>query len=219
MRQKSTVLGMAAAAAFSSVSFPALAGVVNPCTAANWTTYRAGGSNATCTVADKTISGVSVTQTSPLPLQPSDITVNPVAVANDPGLTFDFFTVGTNGVTIKFTIAAPPSDPMTDASLVATGHTFSGPLSFGVAETLSNTKSLSASQSQLSAMTTFAAVTSLMVTDTLSSATLTEVSSVTNQFSETPVTVPVQKPSPLASLALLGVGISALGFARRQKRA
>ena len=215
MGQKSTMLGMAAAAAFSSASLPALASVLSACTTASWTTYQSGGMNATCTVADKTISSVSVTgvQIS------SDLTVQPVAVVNDPGLTFKFDTVGTNGVTIKFTIAAPPSDPMTDASLVTTGHTFNGPLSFEVAETLSNTKSLSASQSQLSAMTTFAAVTSLMVTDTLSSATFTEVSSVTNQFSETPVTVPVPKPSPLASLALLGVGISALGFARRQKRA
>jgi hypothetical protein len=212
------MLGVAAAAAVSGASFSTLAApTVNACTTASWTTYLSGGRNATCTVADKTISGVSVSPS----LGSTDITVHPVAVG-DPGLTFDFSTFNTNGVTVKFTIAAPSSDPMTDASLAITGSVFSGPpslLSIGVSETLSNSKSLSASQSQLSAMTTFGAATSLMVTDTLSSGPDSEVDSVTNRFSETPVTVPVPKPSPLASLALLGVGISALGFARRQKRA
>jgi hypothetical protein len=146
------------------------------------------------------------------------MTVGVVTVANDPGL--DFHTEasalgsGPNTFTITYSITAPASDPMTDASLAISGGVFgSEPTSsFQVSETLSNGKSLSASNSQLNASTTFAPTTSLTVTDT-ATVTLANFNDLKNQFSETPVTAP--EPS---SLALLGVGLSALGFVRRRKR-
>ena len=115
---------------------------------------------------------------------------------------------GTATATIAYTITAPSSDPMTDASLAITGTA----INFGDSETLSNGQSLSASESQLTASTTFAAATSLTVTNALSvhSGSFT---SFTNRFSETPTAAP--EPS---SLALLGVGLSPLGFVRRRKR-
>src|SRR5438552_9030998 len=138
--------------------------------------------------------------------------VTPVTVVNDPGLTFSILNFssgsGTATATIAYTITAPSSDPMTDASLAVTGTA----INFGDSETLSNGQSLSASESQLTASTTFAAATSLTVTNALSvhSGSFT---SFTNRFSETPTAAP--EPS---SLALLGVGLSALGFVRRRKR-
>jgi hypothetical protein len=64
VRQKSAMLGMAAAAAVSGASFSAHAG---PCpTSAKLSTYLSGGANVTCTVLDKSISSVS----SPLPAPP-----------------------------------------------------------------------------------------------------------------------------------------------------
>lgn len=224
MRQKSAMLGVAAAAAVSGASFSAFAGA---CTTANVTTYLAGGANAGCTVLDKTFSGFSVN------LQSTDevfksATVHPVTTANNPGLNFQFNELFSSQLspltsTISFTVTAPSSAPMTDASLSITGalaETTAAAVS--VSEMLSNGKSLSAvvpsgsppfmDVTVSSNPTTFAATTSLTVTDTIS-LTASFFDQLTNQFSETPVTAP--EPS---SLALLGVGLSAFGFARRRKR-
>jgi len=220
LRQKSAVLGMAAAAAFAGASFSALAA---PCPSfAQMSTYLSGGANATCTVLDKTISGMSLTNVAPTNFTSTTQFVEPVTVTNDPGISFPSVgsAVGTgpNTFTITYTITAPSSDPMTDASLAINGTTFpasgsSFPAgSFQVSETLSNGKSLSASDSSLTDSTTFAPTTSLTVTDS-GTVTLAILFAVTNQFSETPTTVP--EPS---SLVLLGVGLSALGVVRRRKR-
>jgi hypothetical protein len=136
------MLGVAAAAALAGGSFSALAG---PCTTAKLSTYFSGGSNATCTVLDKTITGTSLTlpfgQSTAL-ISGSSVTVDPVTVTGDPGLKFvtNFSTTGgTAGARISFTISAPSSNPMTDASVVVAG-TLTTPTNagFGVTEALSN---------------------------------------------------------------------------------
>ena len=81
MKTKSTVLGMAAATAVSGASFSALAGVC-PTTPTPISTYLSGGANATCTVLDKTISGMTLTGGFVL----DNTLVTPLAVANNPGL-------------------------------------------------------------------------------------------------------------------------------------
>jgi hypothetical protein len=216
MQRKSAVLGMAAAGVISAVSFSALAGPTVPaCSAANLSTYLSGGTNATCTVLDKTLSGVTFSNNASQPA--SDVNVDPLLVTNDPGLSFGFsFRAQNVSGSISYTITAPSSDPMTDASLGLLGTTPPGSLSD--TETLSNGKTLSASDSMPNASTTFAMTTSLAVTDAFSENNGATLAFIGNQFSETPVPVPVPKPSPLASLALLGIGLSALGLAERRKR-
>jgi hypothetical protein len=205
-KRKSAMLGMAAATAVSGASFSALAA---PCTTALLTTYLSGGSNATCTVLDKTISGMSFSDFNNLPPTALTLTVTPVLVTNDPGLRFSM-TAGdaSTGPSISYTISAPSSDQITGASL---SLTFTGDGNFArVTETLSNGQSLSVSTSAPTASLTFAALTSLTVTDAIdASLDLT----VENRFSETPVSTP--EPS---SLALLGIGLPALALVRRRRK-
>jgi PEP-CTERM motif len=168
-------------------------------------TYFPGGKNDGCTLLDKTITNVSLSTN---PDVFSGFPVDLVTTTNDPGFQFSVGGAPSTGATLTFTITAPSSDPMTDASLM----TFP---SVQVTELLSNGKSISASDSSPTASTTFAATTSLTVTDVFTLGTGFEADSAgfTNQFSETPVTAP--EPS---SLVLLGVGLSALGLARRRQR-
>jgi len=140
MGRNSAMIVAAAAAALPGASTCARAA---PCTMANLASYISG-ANATCTVLDKTISGVSASA----PFVESLATVVPVTVANDPGLEFmltGFSTAGgVESATITFTIAAPASAPMTDASNAVTGSATGGG-AFGASEVLSNGITLAAS--------------------------------------------------------------------------
>jgi hypothetical protein len=217
-KQKSAMLGLTAAAAVCGTSFSALAGpTVKACptTATPLSTYLSGGVNATCTVLDKTISGVSFSNLDNFPIDRS-VTVTPVLVTNNPGLTFNLGDFNSVDLSVSYTITAPASAPMTDASLM--GSVSASPDGAAtVAEMLSNSETLSVSTSAPSASLTFAAVTNLMVTNT-TTLDNAAVNTIENQFSETPVAVPVPKLSPLASLALLGIGLSTLEAVRRRRR-
>jgi PEP-CTERM motif len=208
MRTKQALLGMAAAAAFSGASFSALAA---PCSSAGsgggLSSYFSGGINATCTVLDATISNVTFSSPT-IPVSTALVGID--STTNNPGFLFSVGTDIAGMATITFTVTAPSSNPMTDASLSFSPASDAGLLEFS--ETLSNGSSLSTSPGDI----TFAATTSLTVTDTYTTGTNSASSYFIENFSETPgATVPVPEPS---SLALFGVGLSALGLMRRQKR-
>jgi hypothetical protein len=218
MKTTSAVLGMAAAAAFAGASFSAVAA---PCpSSAHLSTYLSGGANATCTVLDKTIRGMSLTNVAPANfIDPMFFPeVEPLTVINKPGLAFasmgSAIATGPNTFTITYMITAPSTNPITDASLIFTGFLFTSPptSSFQVSEMLSNGASLFASNSSTTDSVTFAPTTSLTVTNS-GAVTFGLLDTLTNQFSETPV--PAPEPS---SLVLLGVGLSALGLLPRRKR-
>lgn len=206
-----------AAAVLGADGAPALAA---PCTSDALSTYLSGGANATCTVLDKTITGVLLTTSNAALFGADNVFIDPVAAANNPGLTFvttelspgPGFTVSG---TIAFTITAPSSDPMTDASAAVPGgfaSTPPPPSSFQVSETLSNGASLSITNFTTPVSTNFAAATSLTATDAVT-VTNAFVPNFSNQFSETPAAVP-----EASSLALLGVALPAFGLARWRKR-
>ena len=166
MKTTSAVLGMAAAAAFAGASFSAVAA---PCpSSAHLSTYLSGGANATCTVLDKTIRGMSLTNVAPANfIDPMFFPeVEPLTVINKPGLAFasmgSAIATGPNTFTITYTITAPSTNPITDASLIFTGFLFTSPptSSFQVSEMLSNGASLFASNSSTTDSVTFAPTTS-----------------------------------------------------------
>jgi hypothetical protein len=181
---------------------------------ASLSTYLSGGANATCTVLDKTISGMTFTSSPGGFLPASSVTVEPILTTNNPGLSFQSLGsaigFGPNTLTITYTIHAPSNHPINDASLAISGTTFptlGG--SFQVSELLSNGKSLLASNSELTDSITFAPTTSLTVTNN-ETLTLGILDSATNQFSEATI------PEP-STWILLGVGLSALGLVPRRK--
>src|SRR4051812_21063628 len=106
----SRIIGLVAAAVLS----PWLSAFAAPCPSAETplSTYLAGGVNATCTVLDKTISGMTATNTFLNSVYVQSLTDQP----NNPGLHFYIQHVGINAV---FTVTAPSNSPITGASLGA----------------------------------------------------------------------------------------------------
>src|ERR1700756_5340002 len=157
MRARLAIVGVAAA--ISGAAFSALA---TPCPTAPAESELSGylTPGFSCTVNDKTISGMSVSGA----VDPGFTLVLPLTDANNPGLHFIFGDFVSESIgTISFTITAPSSDPMTGASLQIVG----GGANFAVTEMLSTGKPLSAS-GPIGDSTTFSAGTSLNVTDSLS---------------------------------------------------
>ena len=124
MQTKFAILGVAAATALSGFAADAFA---TECTVAPLTTYLPTGSNAGCTVLDKTFAfpAAAYATTSGFPAAGS-VLVTPLPVPNNPGLQFSANfglppaegppTVQFPDISLIFTVTARTTNPITDTS-------------------------------------------------------------------------------------------------------
>jgi hypothetical protein len=203
-----TAVGSATVLALSCAAVPAVAA---ECTAnVFFSTYLSGGPNANCTIADKTILGISQNEIA----NGAGVLINDIfdTPADDPGIEFHFTTVlpGVDGASFVFSVTAPSSSSIDGVSL-SVEQIPSG--SATLTASLSNSLALSASLGESNTIN-FTPTGSLIVT-------LSEVSSggedqdapnVDIRFSEGPA---VPEPS---SAALVGVGLAVGGLVRWRKR-
>jgi PEP-CTERM motif len=200
-----TAFGSATVLALSCAAVPALAG---ECTQSDlFSSYFLGGSNANCTIADKTILGIS--QNDIAETQGIEITAIFDTPADDPGIQFFVNTIfdSGDGASFVFSVTAPRSTVINGVSL-SLGSSSVG--SATVTGSLSNGDSLLASLGETSSIN-FDPTNSLTVT--LSQASSGDgTANFSMRFSETAA---VPEPS---SAALVGVGLAVSGLARWRKR-
>jgi hypothetical protein len=212
MRAKSAMLGVAAAAAFSS------AAIASPCVKTSLTKYTAAGFS--CTISDKTFSGFIYT--SNLGAFPaSTVSVIPLPGTGNPGIVLDnLWNITTAGkssdFSVIFKVAAPKTNLIEDASLSLTGTAKTGGFVIDSEDILSGgvkianvTASITAGHN-VAGNVTFAPVASITVEEDIALRGFETLSLVDKHFSEQHI------PEP-TSLALIGVGLTALGLARRRK--
>ena len=201
-----TAVGPATVLALSCAAVPALAA---ECSTGFIDSYFSGGRNANCTIADKTILGISQNEVA----EPAGVLVNGIfdTPADDPGIEFLLETTftGANGASFVFSVTAPSSSSINGVSL-SVGASSNG--SATVTGSLSNGDSLSASLGETNSLN-FDPTHSLTVTLSQASSGLEELSTpIDMRFSEMAA---VPEPS---SAALVGVGLAVSGLVRWRKR-
>jgi len=211
MRAKSAMLGVAAAA-FSS------AAIAQPCVKTSLTKYTAAGFS--CTISDKTFSNFSyVNGDGKFPATVS--TVVPQPGPGNPGIIFaNNWTIPTAGkssdFSIIFHVAAPKTNLIEDAALSlngsakGTGFIIDSENILAAGIKIANLTASITALHNVSSHVAFAPVPSITVEEDVVLRGFETLSLVDKRFSEQHI------PEP-ASLALIGVGLTALGLARRRK--
>ena len=203
-----TAVGSATVLALSCAAVPTMAAECQ--TNVYISSYFSGGPDANCTIADKTILGISQNEIA----DNAGIRINDIfdTPADDPGIEFQFTTLSSSvdGANFVFSVTAPSSSSIDGVSL-SVEQIPSG--SATLTASLSNSLALSASLGESNSIN-FSPTSSLIVTfsEFSSGGDDQDAPNVDIRFSEGPA---VPEPS---SAALVGIGLAVGGLARWRKR-